>query len=950
MGNNIQRSRGRPQNYQFDRGGMPAEFGPFVGVVKNNIDPTRSGRLQVYIEQFAGDNPEDKTLWRTVNYVPPFYGVTPRNNATGSSGDGTYKGNQQSYGMWFTPPDINVQVICFFVAGDPNQGYYIGCIPDPGVTHMIPAIGASRKFTAKNQQQSSEIAAAEAEQMPVVEINQDNPAINDNPRFFDQPKPVHDYVYSILYNQGLLGDYIRGPISSSAQRESPSAVYGISTPGRPIYQGGLSERDIKTKVQSGSLSLADVKIEGRRGGHSLVMDDGDLQGRDNLIRIRTAKGHQITMSDEADCFYFIHANGQIWIELGSEGTLDVYSTNSVNIRTQGEINLHADKNININATENLNIRAGNIKIESQNTTEFSSISDFTLHSKTKLGLVSDDLIALDAARGGWRNSGALSLKASRIDLNGGSAPESVTKPKPLQEYSLDDTKLEPGKGWQVQPGKLETIVQRAPTHEPYPYHNRGVPVEIELVAEAPAPPSPAVASTLESTADVPVQAPPTAVPETPVVSAATASTPGTAVATPPTIPSVASATSLAQSSVASATRAVGVDAASVLKTPVADIKVGNLSKADVTGLLAQAQSAVGQASSAISVDKGIGSFGLQPAQLESAGFLKPGTLSQLQSGPAPAVTEADIAEATKINGEGGDITPEQVAQNRKINAALSSPMMWTGKAGVGGLDNLLSNPSLQNTAQQGLMAASLAGLQSSGLATGKETAQSLGPLVQTATTAGVAALGSLVKGTASPDAAAKLVGTIKGAQFATDFMEKNSAQLGTLTRQAQAAANTVDRTQLDAQVKAALGDPKIPAPEFKPVEREPDVPTAESGLRDEARIIVLEILEIFDQVKALADVAIEESVKLNSQLPLTTAQIDAFAAMRDEYRAIYNNALPGIRIKLEELGSAKYDSIREFVNSQVASLNRLSRLLRGISEAQNELIAQWRANAAAANT
>jgi hypothetical protein len=939
MGNNIQRSRGRPQNYQFDRGGMPAEFGPFIGVVKNNIDPTRSGRLQVYIEQFAGDDPEDKTLWRTVNYVPPFYGVTPRNNATGSGGDGTYKGNQQSYGMWFTPPDIGVQVICFFVAGDPNQGYYIGCIPDPGVTHMIPAIGASRKFTAKNQQQSSEIAAAEAEQMPVVEINQDNPAVNDNPRFFDQPKPVHDYVYSILYNQGLLGDYIRGPISSSAQRESPSAVYGISTPGRPIYQGGLSERDIKAKVQSGSLSLDDVKVEGRRGGHSLVMDDGDLQGRDNLIRIRTAKGHQITMSDEADCFYFIHANGQIWIELGSEGTLDVYSTNSVNIRTQGEINLHADKNININAKENLNIRAGNIKIESQNTTEFSSTSDFTLHSKTKLGLVSDDLIALDAARGGWRNSGALSLKGSRIDLNGGSAPESVTKPKPLQEYSLDDTKLEPGKGWQVQPGKLETIVQRAPTHEPYPYHNRGVPVEIELVAEAPAPLSPAVANTLASTADVPVQAPPTAVLETPA-----------ATATTPTTPSVASATTLAQSSVASATRAVGVDAASVLKTPVADIKVGNLSKADVTGLLAQAQSAVGQASSEISVDKGLGSFGLQPAQLESAGFLKPGTLSQLQSGPVPAVTEADIAEATKINGEGRDITPEQVAQNRKINSVLSSPMMWTGKAGVGDLDNLLSNPGLQNAAQQSLMASSLEGLKSSGLATGKETAQSLGPLVQTATTAGVAALGSLVKGTASPDAAAKLVGTIKGAQFATDFMEKNASQLGSLSRKAQAAANTVDRTQLDAQVKAALGDPKIPAPEFKPAEREPDVPTVESNLRDEARAIVLEIANFFNEVKVLADAAIAESARLDAQQPLTAAQIDAFAAMRDEWRSLYNNRLDDNRVKLEELGSTKYDPIREIVNDQVASLNRLSRLLRGISEAQKELIAQWRANAAVANT
>ena len=73
MSDNILRSKGRGSSYKFDRGGMPTEFGPYIGIVKNNIDPTRSGRLQVYIEQFAGNNPEDKSLWRTVMYVPPFY-------------------------------------------------------------------------------------------------------------------------------------------------------------------------------------------------------------------------------------------------------------------------------------------------------------------------------------------------------------------------------------------------------------------------------------------------------------------------------------------------------------------------------------------------------------------------------------------------------------------------------------------------------------------------------------------------------------------------------------------------------------------------------------------------------------------------------------------------------------------------------------------------------------
>jgi len=53
MAENLQRSRGRPQGYKFDRGNTPTEMGPYIGIVVNNVDNTRSGRLQVYIEEFG---------------------------------------------------------------------------------------------------------------------------------------------------------------------------------------------------------------------------------------------------------------------------------------------------------------------------------------------------------------------------------------------------------------------------------------------------------------------------------------------------------------------------------------------------------------------------------------------------------------------------------------------------------------------------------------------------------------------------------------------------------------------------------------------------------------------------------------------------------------------------------------------------------------------------------
>ena len=64
-----ERTRGRAGKYKLDRGGMPAEFGPFTGVVMSTVDPTRSGRLRVYIEAFADGgkaNEDDDTNWTTV--------------------------------------------------------------------------------------------------------------------------------------------------------------------------------------------------------------------------------------------------------------------------------------------------------------------------------------------------------------------------------------------------------------------------------------------------------------------------------------------------------------------------------------------------------------------------------------------------------------------------------------------------------------------------------------------------------------------------------------------------------------------------------------------------------------------------------------------------------------------------------------------------------------------
>jgi len=479
-GENISKTTGQPKNYKFDRGGMPTEFGPFIGRVMNNVDSARTGRLQVYIEQFGGANPNNKDLWRYVNYCPPFYGATPKG---GSAGTGSFvQGNQQSYGMWFTPPDIGVSVLCFFVAGDPKQGYYVGCIPDQGITHMIPAIGSVTKSQALTQNKDQASYFGGAAKLPVTEINNTNLKIADNPKYFEQQKPVHSYVAGVLFQQGLINDEVRGSIGSTSQRESPSNCYGISTPGRAIYAGSIL-KDGDANVNSKSLTgvnPTDANVIGRRGGHTFVMDDGDLQGNDNLIRIRTSKGHQITMSDDGNCFYICHANGQAWIELGQEGTLDVYATNSINLRTQGTLNLHADQDINMFSGGNLNIKSTNATtIQSESDLSLSNKGQLSLFSQGGIGIKAIGTLAISSQLGSWASSSTLSFNGDQLQLNGGQIIE-VDTPAGLTTYIQPNTEFNTTTGWVVSPSGTESIVTRAPTHEPYPYHNMGIANSVNL--------------------------------------------------------------------------------------------------------------------------------------------------------------------------------------------------------------------------------------------------------------------------------------------------------------------------------------------------------------------------------------------------------------------------------------------------------------------------------------
>jgi len=452
---------------------------PVVGIVKDNIDPFRQGAIRVWIEssENVNTNPDDDRSWVTCYFLSPFFGATEASGGTDTYG--TYKTNPSSYGMWYSPPDLGSRVLCLFVQGKPSQGYWVGGIPNPLLLHMVPAIGG-REDVVPNKGEAASMA--DAPRLPAAGLNTNNPAISDGITYLDEATPVHSYTAAILQQQGLIRDAIRGVIGTSATRESPSRVgWGVSTPGRPIYAGGYDDTNL-TKALDEGIDQTQLKVIGRRGGHSIVMDDGDILGRDQLVRIRTAGGHQIMMHDKNQILSILHSNGQSYIEFGKEGTIDMYSTNSINMRSQGDINLHADRDVNINGNKNTKINTnGDLELTSAKKTKHLAGSTYELSSGMIMTIKGGLGLAIES--GGIASfSGALLtfIKGKVLLLNTLTSPLIAKDVKGSDIVTNIDNVWTPDQGFVNVPNAIASICSRVPAHYPWDDSNKGVDLKVDL--------------------------------------------------------------------------------------------------------------------------------------------------------------------------------------------------------------------------------------------------------------------------------------------------------------------------------------------------------------------------------------------------------------------------------------------------------------------------------------
>ena len=496
--------------------------GPFLARIVSHLDPYYMGTLEVELLHPTGNQNSKEGQIHQVRYMSPFAGIT---SVAYVDENNDYNSTQKSYGMWMVPPDVGSTVVVFFING---KGYWFGCIMDPNMNFMVPGYAAT-----------SYQVDGEEERVPVAEYNKkaNDVSARDTTQI---PKPVHTSQQTVFTTQGLLKDDIRGITTSSARRETPSAVFGISTPG-PIDKEGP-----KGKVGKFEHVIPEAFIS-RLGGSSFVMDDGDDKflrktmptdgppeyaaveddetdglkdiPHNELIRIRTRTGHQILLHNSEDLIYIGNARGTSWIELSSDGKIDIYAEDSVSLHTKQDLNFYADRDINIEAGRNLNIKVAeemhtqvigdqilivdaNQKIHIKQAVDITYDTTYTHHVKEDVNILFDanylhhvvgNVDSLfdgnfantvggdfDLNIGGHNfqtsggsnetNAGGNIVEtAPQIHMNGpgassaseAAAASAAELPLPLKTHSIPDEE-----GNEL----TQTIMRRIPTHEPWPHH------------------------------------------------------------------------------------------------------------------------------------------------------------------------------------------------------------------------------------------------------------------------------------------------------------------------------------------------------------------------------------------------------------------------------------------------------------------------------------------------
>jgi len=389
-------SIGVPASYSSGtRSGFSMPTGVYVGKVVESADGDFGGSIYVQIVNSqkwgSTDTREDRQKFTKVRAVSPFGGSITSADAT------------VTYGASFPPPAPGTEVLVAFT-GDGPTGFLLGVLPTVGRNGSVPGLPASQISESDNTI---------------------GPSIDPGLQQNSNVRPRHPVANSVA-EQGTGLDPIRGVGSSGGRRESPSNVAGFLTP-------------------AGHSFVMDDGTVAHKEGENYVPDQAREEGENNLVRLRSGGGAQMLFNDSAGIVYITNQKGTSWMQMDSDGNVDVYAAGSVSYHAEEDFNFYATGDINMDA-DTFNIKArGAAGIQAETAT-----GPIQLKSNKDIRLTTDLNLQLKA-----NGYGRISTDGM-LDLNGPTALGAVGP----TSGSLS-----------VNRGVKESINPRVPEHEPWGGHS-----------------------------------------------------------------------------------------------------------------------------------------------------------------------------------------------------------------------------------------------------------------------------------------------------------------------------------------------------------------------------------------------------------------------------------------------------------------------------------------------
>lgn len=365
-----------------------------IGIVVEDNDPMQMGRLRVACPSWGEDPDGDPKNIPWAMYGSPFAGVVDLKQIQ-SLYDEQSEG-KFTYGLWMIPRKGSL-VLTFEADNDPKARIWFACLYYNLLPHTMP-----------------------------------------HGRFPDNKGPL-------THNETPLMDFYRNALKAFGSDVTPEKLTRINDRTVSAIDEELIEYVESKQTDNKDDGYAGGKSEiyniTTPSGHSISMDDNVANRR---LRIRTSSGHQIIFDDTNERIYLMTAEGNNWIELDSDGHIDIFSNKKISIRTNGDFNVYSEGKIRMHGKQGIvlgsdegdfSVFGGKGSFDFQDTFVVSSqdasisVANFAIKSSktsfdvSKFDLKSGGSITFDGTGAmNIKSSSNVFVKGSMIFLNSSSPP------------------------------------------------------------------------------------------------------------------------------------------------------------------------------------------------------------------------------------------------------------------------------------------------------------------------------------------------------------------------------------------------------------------------------------------------------------------------------------------------------------------------------------------------